>query len=622
MTRPVPRMRIAALLVVTVIAASAAACTEAPARPVDGGGQSVTVDDPERACATFVGMTVPAEKIGTPDMLRAPATVMSAVYQPASAAVFTEDLSPADDAGTSSAVQTPAKPAFCQITGNIAPVTEGAQPIGFQVNLPTEWNGNSAQFGGGGFNGELEDATGYINIDTNAGDVRTPLARGYVTVSTDSGHLTTASPRYNSPDPAERAGATFDFALHPEMFRNFATDAYKKVHDVGQEIAQVHYGERPRKRLWLGGSEGGREGLLMAQRFPGDIDGVFIRNPVIGWTGLASSGITTTQAIERQGAAGALTEADIDLLARTSVQTCDSQDGIADAVLSDYRGCQERILHAVHELRCPGEADPGICLTPAQLAVVDTVFTRLDLGFTLPSGLDHYPAFFVGGEDWSLADRIGDDPSLDYGDEDYPRYATFAIGTAKFVIAQDPALDAVNGFHLTDHQDRMAELAGMMDTLDPDLSAFAQRGGKLVVLECTADFAQSAGMGMEYHDSVVSTMGKEATEGFMRLYVSPGTDHGCAGTLDPTTLDGGRTSYGAETSDGTVNGVPRNVDWLGVIEGWVLEGAAPGNAVVATANAPGPPFQKLASKPICGYPQYPRYVGGDAALADSYRCAP
>ncbi|KAB2343626.1 tannase/feruloyl esterase family alpha/beta hydrolase [Actinomadura rudentiformis] len=615
--------RFSALAVaISVTSAMAAPAVADPAGAVSRNGvHTVTVADPQVACAAMRGATIPANKIGTPGMLRADATVTSAVHHAASDAVLTAGRQPVRNAGNSSAVVTPAKPAFCRLTGNIAPVTKGAQPIGFEVNLPTEWNGSSTQFGGGGFNGRLTDATGYISIDANAGDVLTPLMRGYMTVGTDSGHLITASPRYNSPDPVERAGATFDFALNAEMFGNFATDAYKKVHDVAEEIAKDYYGERPRKRLWVGGSEGGREGLLMAQRFPGDIDGVFVRVPVIGWTGLFGNFIATLQAVERNGKAGGFTTADINLLGRMSAHACDSRDGIADAVLSDYRGCQNKILKAVRTLKCTGAPQPGSCLTAAQLDVVDTVFTRLDLGFTLPSGLDHYPGFLFGGEPWSLATKVGDNPSLSYGDTGYPRYAEYGVGAAKFVFSRNPGLDVVNHFDRAEHRHRMAQVSAMMDTLNPDLSAFNRRGGKLIVLECTADYARSAAMGMEYYDSVVSTMGRATTGTFMRLYVSPGTDHGCGGTIDPATLDAdGTTPYGVGTSAGTVNAVPRNVDWFSVLENWALKGRAPGVSVTATANHYAPPFQMLAAKPICAYPLYPRYTGGNAASANSYSC--
>ncbi|GAB3359790.1 tannase/feruloyl esterase family alpha/beta hydrolase [Modestobacter lapidis] len=598
--------------------------TTALAGPPDHGPpeRPVSVSAPESACSAMAGTVIRANKIGTPQMLRADATVTSAEYFAATEAELTPDGAPVDNAGGSTAVVTPAKPAFCQLVGTIAAVTEGAQPIGFQVNLPTEWNGSSTQFGGGGFNGRLVDSTGYLPIDTNAGDFATPLQQGYMTVSTDAGHLITESPYYDSTDPVERAHSTFDFALNDEMFRNFATDAYKKAHDLGEQIAKAYYGHKPRTQLWVGGSEGGREGLLMAQRFPRDIDGIFVRNPVIGWTGLFANFIETLQAVERDGAAGGFTAADIDLLGRTSAQACDAQDGIADAVLSDYLGCQEPVLQAVRDLQCEQvPAEPGTCFTADQIEVIETVYTPLELGFTLPSGMDTYPGFLFGGEPWSLHTKIGNDPSTSYGDEGYPNYALYGTGAGKFVFGQDADLDVVDDFDRLEYQDRMAEVSAMMDTLDPDLSAFHRHGGKLIVLECSNDYAQSAAMGMQYYESVVDTMGQETVDEFMRLYVSPGTDHGCAGSIDPAVLtEDGMTPYGVDTSSGTANGVPRNVDWFDILEDWVFHGDAPGAAVIATSNSAAPPFEVLAAKPICAYPLIPRYTGGDAARATSYTC--
>lgn len=608
--------RVAVLIAVTLVASGASVAQASQADRVSQAEPSV-----QERCAGLDGMVIPAGQIGGTRMSRNDATVADAVHKAATDAVVTADGKAAVP-GKTSAVLTPAKPDFCQVTGTIAPSSKSAQPIGFQVNLPTDWNGSAAQFGGGGFNGVLRDATGYISIDTNAGDVLTPLMRGYLTVSTDSGHLTTASPRYQSTDPVERANAQFDFALDEEMFRNFAVEAYPKVKDVAAAIGLAYYGRAAAKWLWFGGSEGGREGLLMAQRFPREFDGIFVRNPVIGWTGLFSNFIETLQAVERDGKAGAFATPDIDLLARTSVAACDDLDGIEDAVIDDYRGCQKRAHAAVDRLRCADGPLPGRCFTRAQLRVIDVVFRPLDLGFTQPSGLSEYPGFFFGGEAWSMAAKVGNDPALDYGDRGYAKYLTYAVGAAKFVLAQDPDLDTVEDYDRADYQERLGEVSQLMDTIDPDLSRFRSHGGKLIVLECTNDYAQSAEMGMRYHDSVVDRLGAPAVQGFMRTYVSAGTDHGCAGSIDPTTLDErGRTQAGIQTGAGTEHGVPRNVDWVRVLEDWVNQGRAPGRQVVATANEPAAPYSVLAGKPDCAYPLQARYRGGDPTRAHSYTCA-
>ncbi|KRE38267.1 hypothetical protein ASG73_04725 [Janibacter sp. Soil728] len=554
--------------------------------------------------------------IGTPKMQREDATITTAELVEASDARTTPDGSAVEPGATSSVVA-PAKPQFCQVTGTIAASTKGAQPITFQVNLPTEWNGSAAQFGGGGFNGSLIDATGYISIDTNAGSTRTPLMRGYATLSTDSGHLTSKSPRATSSDPVERAGARFDFALNDEMWRNFSTDAYRKVKDVGDQVTRRYYQRPPRTWLWFGGSEGGREGLLMAQQHPKEFDGIFVRNPVIGWAGLFSNFINTLHAVERDDKAGAFTSTDIALLARTSAAACDSRDGSPDGVLSDYQSCQEPVRAAVDRLECQDGPQPGTCLTKAQLRVVDAVYEPYKLGYTLPSGLSSYPGFFFGGEEWSLKDKIGTDPSIDYGEAGYPNYLYYGAGAAKFVFAQDPDVDPLT-VDPQQMQDRLSQISRDMDTVEPDLSAFRNHGGKLIVLECTNDYAQSARMGMDYHGSMTATMGP--VDDFFKLYVSPGTDHGCGGSINPSTLDeDGLTPGGVQTNAGTTHGVPRNVDWATVLEDWTA-GTAPGHSVTATANDPAAPFAALASKPVCAYPAHPQLTGSDPTRSDSYSC--
>ncbi|TDL41870.1 tannase/feruloyl esterase family alpha/beta hydrolase [Kocuria rosea] len=564
---------------------------------------------------------IKAQKIGTPDMQTGDATVTEAQFRPAAAAVTTDDGTAAPESRSGTSVNTPATPDFCQVTGEIAAVTEGAQPIGFQVNLPADWNGRSVQFGGAGLNGALTDASGYLPAGTTNGDVDSPLMRGYLTVGTDSGHLAAASPRAASNDPVEQADAYFDFALNEEMWRNFSTDAYKKVHDVGEELSKAHYGKKPKETFWFGTSEGGREGLLMAQRFPKDIDNIFVAVPVIGWSGLFNQFIETVQAVERNSGAGAFTAADIDLLATVSAQACDGQDGIADGVLTDWANCQEPVMAAVDAKVVAEGAVAGENFSPAQFETIRTIFAPTDPGFELASGMGQYPGFLFGGESHSLQHKIGTDPSLAYGDQGYPVFNTFGVGSAKYVFAQDPDLDVVNDYDPADHRERIQEVSRDMDTVDPDLSAFQRHGGKLTILECTADYAQSPAMGMKYYDSVVKTMGQDQVDKFLRLYISPGTDHDCTSTIDPAALtEDGTTTYGAPTSAGTVHGVPHNTDWVTVMEDWALHGHAPGESVTATTNNPAAPFETLAAKPICHYPLHAQYTEGDPAQETSYRC--
>jgi hypothetical protein len=170
----------------------------------------------------------------------------------------------------------PATPEFCRVLGHIAPRDPKAPPIRFQVNLPLQWNGRAVQYGGGGFNGVLISAVGLPPAAPF--DSPSPLARGFVTYGTDSGHES---------KPGEPPQL---FAANDEAVVNFAHASYKKVRDAALAVIERAYGSKPAKLYFVGSSEGGREGLTMAQRYPADFDGIFARVPVINWTGLQHAG--------------------------------------------------------------------------------------------------------------------------------------------------------------------------------------------------------------------------------------------------------------------------------------------------------------------------------------------
>ena len=159
--------------------------------------------------------------------------------------------------------------------GAIAPIDPNAPPVNFKVNLPLRWNGKVVQYGGGGFNGVL--ITGLDPVISARLDTPMPVARGYATWGTDSGHENTKLPEIQA------------FALNDEALVNFAYASYKKTRDVGRRIAIAFYDRAPSKIYFAGSSEGGREGLTMAQRFPADFDGIVSVVPAINWAALGSA---------------------------------------------------------------------------------------------------------------------------------------------------------------------------------------------------------------------------------------------------------------------------------------------------------------------------------------------
>ena len=531
------------------------------------------------SCAGLAGRTVPAAALGLPS---GETTVKSAQLMAATAGSST---APAFNPGL---------PEHCRVLGAIAPRDPAAQPIQFQINLPLAWNRKALQYGGAGFNGVL--VTGLTPLRDAAPSDPLPLARGYATFGTDSGHQAAASP------PGE-PGA---FALNDEMLENFAFASYKKVHDVAVVLMQAFYGRAPSQLYYFGGSEGGREGLTLAQRFPADYDGIVSVVPVINWTGLFHAFVRQEVPQFRDWLPAAKTS----LIARAVAQDCDALDGLTDGVINNYQACPARVNLA--RLGCaPGQADQSACLSEGELAVIQSTLTPYDFPFALANGLTRYPAWLPGHEDsldgpqalslvrWLTGSAPPTVP---------PNAATAATqwlygsNWVRYAIARDAAFD-VRGYRPQDFRERVQRTSALMDGTNPDLSAFFGRGGKLIVRENAADRAQSAAMGFEYHRAVVARLGADAVERSMRLYVSPGSTH----TGNSRAVGGGAA-------------VPTMVDLLDPLDRWVTRGEVPPDALTQTVRDATPPFAVQAARPLCRYPTYPHHVGGDARLAGSYAC--
>ena len=530
--------------------------------------------DPQAACSALAAMTIDAEAIGLPTRgARIDAATLEA---PA-------ELKVAERAPTPAAAITPATPHYCKLLGRIAPVDPSAPPILFQVNLPTQWNGRLVQYGGGGFNGVL--ITGLTLPPASRFDTASPLAQGFVTVGTDSGHQTAQG----QPPQA--------FALNDEALVNFAHASYKKVRDVAVELTKRRYGRAPGKLYFVGSSEGGREGLTMAQRYPRDFDGIFSRVPVINWTGLQLAG--TRNGIATMGDAW-LKPAQVKLVHDAVLKACDASDGIADGLVSDAAGCKARFDATA--LRCGAGASGDSCLSDSQLRAVQTLHAPYRYPFPFANGVTEYPGWGISGENTPAAGPTGGwlawwlgaaPPSLPPAPNNSIAWV-YGSGAVQYFYARDPQLD-VRRFDAAAHAARLKEVSALMDSTDPDLGAFAARGGKLLMLEYMADYAQSPYAGIEYYRSVVARMGQAAVDRFARLYTAPGVDH-------------------------VGSGAPANVDMLGVLVDWVERGREPGPLQVV-AQQRTPPFAVTLARPLCSWPAWPRYKGsGDAASASSFEC--
>ena len=552
----------------TLLAIALSACTSAP-----------PLVQSESACSALARHAIAPQAIGLPSGM---AAIASATFTPAKAGAV--------EAGA----YVPALPAFCKVTGTIASRDPAAQAIQFQLNLPAAWNGKALQYGGGGYNGVL--ITGLVPLRDAAPDDPLPIARGYATFGHDSGHQASAFP------PGE-PGA---FALNEEMLENFAFASYKKVRDAAVDVMRAYYGRPPQRMYYFGGSEGGREGLTMAQRFPADYDGIVSVVPVINWTGLFHA-FVRNQVPQFEGW---LEPAKAPLLARATADACDTLDGLADGVVNNYMACQGRVN--LQSLRCPGGNDAGPqCLSDAQLRLVQGIHSPYVFPFAIANGVTSYPQWLYGHED-SLDGptavnlvRWVSGTAKPVAPPDASRNATqwiYGSNWIRYAIARDKDYD-VRRYRPEDFAAQVQKTSALMDSTDPNLAAFFARGGKLILRENASDRAQSALMGLRYHDAVVARLGADAVGRSMRLYVSPGSTH-----------SGNSRAVGGGAPVATM------VDLLDPLDRWVTTGTAPADALVQSVKLPQPPFTVQATRPLCRHPGYPHYMGGDRTQASSYEC--
>lgn len=444
-------------------------------------------------------------------------------------------------------------PAFCRVTGSIAPSPDS--DIRFELWLPDEgWNGRFMQTGNGGAAGSIVHAS-----------LADPLARGYAVANTDTGH--------------QGAGGDFSWAVgHPEKLVDYQYRAVHELTRVGKAIAAARYGSPAEKSYFVGCSTGGRQGLKEAQRYPEDYDAIVAGAPASNWSALMALSIT----IQRNIGPNGLGVDKLGVLKEAAIAACDAGDGVNDRVIADPGSCG----FDPASLAC-GSGQNGQCLSASEVAAAKRIYA----GVVGESGEVLMPGTGPGSEPlWAAYSS-----------------PQFSIGSNYFrdAVASDPswspaAFDADRDLARAERAD-----GGAADAMDPDLSAFIARGGKLITYHGTTDGLIPYGNSVDYHESLIERLGADAVEESVRFYLVPGMDH-CAG---------GEGAWA--------------VDWLTPLERWVEDGQAPealpaahpvglpGAPPAAPGNA-GEPF----TRPVCPYPQMARYAGsGDEHDAPNFECA-
>lgn len=554
-------------------------------------------------CAGLAAVSLPASRLGEPS---AGAKVLSAQFHKAGEI----KLQGLDGSATFRT------PDYCEVRIDILPLDPHAPLIHSQVNLPVPWNGKKLQFGGSGYNGFLQ--TG-VQPSRNAPiHAELPLKRGYMTAGTDSGHQITitgpggdqrgsgASAGSAGDDPRAASARQYAFAANDEALRNFGYAAYKKTHDAAVALGLMFYGRKPARSYYLGGSEGGREAMSMAQRYPKDYDGIIAIDPVMNWTGLQtfSNHIGGQLQAVPDGWLGARTG----LLAQIVRDTCDGADGLADKVISAPTACLAPAARALQGHRCPSGRDEGpACFSDAQLAVLRAAHRGYDFSFPLANGVTHYAGYLPGGEDlpgaWSKWEAGTTRPTgANPDDPNVSRLYQLGSVYVRHFIARDAGFDALT-YDPRNFRERVLEVSRIMDATNPDLRAFHARGGKLILREDLADSGQGPFNSLQYRDTVARLMGQKTTDAFFAAYVATGLPH-TSGGIDPGTP--GAPAYG----------IPGRIDLLDILEDWVERGRKPGASLMLTLHDTAQPEHVIASKPMCRYGTWPYFTGKPDEGAD------
>jgi feruloyl esterase len=402
-----------------------------------------------------------------------------------------------------------------------------------EVWLPSrEWNGKFQAVGNGGWAGSISYAA-----------MAAAVQEGYATASNDTGH----------------EGGNALFAIdHPEKLVDFA---YRAVHEMTVQAKAVlgkYYGQAPRFSYWNGCSTGGRQGLMSAQRYPEDFDAILAGAPANYQTHLHAWDLSVAVPVVRNPEA-AVPADKLALVNRTVLEACDARDGVQDGFLNDPRAC--KFDPAV--LQCKG-SDTASCLTPPQVESVKRAYATAKTS----SGEVVFPGKEPGSETtWTaFLSNTQQAPGISVG---------------SFQVAYNNASWDARTFDLDRDLKAVDEKVGaIVNAVNPDLSKFKARGGKLLLYHGWNDTAISPGNAIDYYSSVLKKMGGKQDD-FIRLFMAPGMAH-CQGGQGPS-----------------------QVNWMAVLERWRESGTAPDRIEASRVSG----NRVDMTRPLCPYPQIAVYKG-------------
>jgi len=465
------------------------------------------------------------------------------------------------DVTIESAVLVPADgetPEFCRVMGQILPA------IRFEVALPTKWNRRFMMTGNGGFAGDSLESPQRLLLRSIA------MRRGFAAAVTNTGH-----------DNRDEPLATF--ALDRQKLLDYAFRSLHVTAEAGKRVTSAYYGGPATRSYFQGCSTGGRQALILAQRFPADFDGIVAGAPVLNFSATMASFACTAQAL----AAAPVPYAKLTTLADRIYTLCDAKDGLKDGIIDDPRRCN---FQPARDLpRCEAGGDTPQCFTSAQIGTLERIY-----GDLRSQGKLVHPGWPVSAEIAGADGRSGWDQWIVRETSERTIAYNFAESFFRYMAfpRKEQGIDA-RSFNLERDAPRLEWIHAILDATDPDLTAFRDRKNKMLMYFGWADPSLNGQMGVNYYESVVSAMGPR-TQDFFRLFMQPGVFH-CGGGV-------GAGSF----------------EPLLEVVAWVEQGKAPDRITAARIVN----NKTVRTRPLCPYPQTAKYKGsGSIDEAENFVCA-
>jgi Tannase and feruloyl esterase len=459
---------------------------------------------------------------------------------------------------------TPSAPSFCRVTGVLAP------EIAFEIALPDRWNGRFYMIGNGGLAGEsLEDRLRVAQRDA-------ALRNGFAFAQTNTGH-----------DARKEPSGTF-VLNNPQKAIDYAYRAVNLMAVTSKAVTRRYYGRPIARSYWNSCSNGGRQGLIEAERYPRDFDGILVNSPWVDQTGFTVGAMWNQRAID----AAPLTASKLALLGRYVMAKCDSVDGLKDGLIDDPRNCSFDARRDVPA--CAAGLDNDSCLTAAQADAIMKIY-----GGPVSGGKPTFPGYMLGSEAAIAARGGGPEVSgwinfiVPAGNGRKAADFNLAEGTMRYLVFSPPRPEYdYRTFDFEHDVPLLAPWGRKADATDANLSAFKHRGSKLLMTYGWADTILQPMVGVDYYEKALTKNGPD-TPDFFRLFMVPGMGH-CGGGI-------GTDRFDAVTA----------------LINWVEKGRAPD--VIRASRSVGD--REVRSRPLCPYPKVARYSGhGSIDEAANFSC--